>query len=382
MSSTSIFLTVLLLVVVGAFIGGITNHLAIKMLFRPYRPMYIGNMRVPFTPGVIPKRHDEIAVQLGNLVMKHLITAEGLEKRFLDETFKGVIQEKITEWVKRYLDEKRPTKADLAAHFPIESIAENLESTLIQKVEHYFGDYLEQRGTDSLEEVMPPAFLQAVEGKLPDLSKHFAESIRDYFKTDEAKAMVKSQLDKFFEGRGMLGNMLNMFLGNQSLVDFVYPDLLKFLERPTVQMALQDLLEREWNQLKERSLEDLNESFHLKETFDQILTKAVQASPLRAMIESPGATLSNWKEPITEQLIPIGIEVMLKKASSEAARLLQSLELDQLVSDQVREFSMQELEQVILMISKKEFKMITYLGALLGGIIGLVQALIMVVIQH
>jgi uncharacterized membrane protein YheB (UPF0754 family) len=43
---------------------------------------------------------------------------------------------------------------------------------------------------------------------------------------------------------------------------------------------------------------------------------------------------------------------------------------------------MKELEDVILIISKKEFKMITYLGALLGGIIGVIQAFIMLLFQH
>ena len=46
---------------IGALIGGITNHLAIKMLFRPHEAKYIGSWRVPFTPGLIPKRRDELA---------------------------------------------------------------------------------------------------------------------------------------------------------------------------------------------------------------------------------------------------------------------------------------------------------------------------------
>ena len=43
---------------VGAFIGYLTNKIAIKMLFRPLKPWKIMGIRIPMTPGVIPsKRH-------------------------------------------------------------------------------------------------------------------------------------------------------------------------------------------------------------------------------------------------------------------------------------------------------------------------------------
>ena len=47
-------------VLIGILIGAYTNHLAIKMLFRPYRAWKIGSWQVPFTPGLIPKRKEEI----------------------------------------------------------------------------------------------------------------------------------------------------------------------------------------------------------------------------------------------------------------------------------------------------------------------------------
>ena len=67
-------------VVIGSVIGGVTNELAIRMLFRPYKPWMIGRLRVPFTPGLIPRRRDEIGVQMGRLVEHHLLTVEGVKK--------------------------------------------------------------------------------------------------------------------------------------------------------------------------------------------------------------------------------------------------------------------------------------------------------------
>lgn len=53
---------------VGAFIGYITNWLAIKMLFRPHHEKRIFGIKLPFTPGLIPKEKDRIAKSVGKLL--------------------------------------------------------------------------------------------------------------------------------------------------------------------------------------------------------------------------------------------------------------------------------------------------------------------------
>ncbi len=73
----------ILSIVIGAIIGAVTNEFAIRMLFRPYRPWKIGKWQVPFTPGLIPKRREELAVQLGQMVENYLFTAKGL-KEFIE----------------------------------------------------------------------------------------------------------------------------------------------------------------------------------------------------------------------------------------------------------------------------------------------------------
>lgn len=57
------------MVVLGAVIGSFTKLLTVKMLFRLYKPIYIFGKQMPLTPGLIPKRQDELAKQLGELVL-------------------------------------------------------------------------------------------------------------------------------------------------------------------------------------------------------------------------------------------------------------------------------------------------------------------------
>ena len=69
-------------VAVGAVVGGVTNYLAIRMLFRPRRPWSIGRFRVPLTPGLFPKRKDDIAAALGDIDPDRLTPREALEELY------------------------------------------------------------------------------------------------------------------------------------------------------------------------------------------------------------------------------------------------------------------------------------------------------------
>ncbi|MGV2390360.1 MAG UNVERIFIED_CONTAM: DUF445 family protein [Microcystis novacekii LVE1205-3] len=79
----------------GAIIGYFTNDVAIKMLFCPYKAIYIGKRPLPFTPGLIPRNQDRLAVRVSDTIMGSLLTPEELQKlakRLLDtERVQGAI---------------------------------------------------------------------------------------------------------------------------------------------------------------------------------------------------------------------------------------------------------------------------------------------------
>jgi len=65
--------------VIGGVIGYFTNDIAIKMLFRPYRPLYLGKWRIPFTPGLIPSNQERLAKRISDTIMGSLLTPEELQ---------------------------------------------------------------------------------------------------------------------------------------------------------------------------------------------------------------------------------------------------------------------------------------------------------------
>ena len=69
----------------GGLIGYFTNWLAIKMMFRPHKAKYFLGMKIPFTPGLIPKERGRIAEAIGSSISENLMNREVLEKSLLSD---------------------------------------------------------------------------------------------------------------------------------------------------------------------------------------------------------------------------------------------------------------------------------------------------------
>ena len=84
---------------VGAFIGYLTNRVAIRMLFRPLKEWRILGLRIPMTPGVIPSKRYELADNMGEVVGDHLLTSTEIGKGLREDKFQkhllGVISERV-----------------------------------------------------------------------------------------------------------------------------------------------------------------------------------------------------------------------------------------------------------------------------------------------
>ncbi len=94
-------LSILVGPIIGAFIGYGTNWIAIKMLFRPLKPVKIGNFTLPFTPGIIPKRKDKLAKAIGESVGNNLFTKSDMEKMLLSEEIESAVIEGIFEFLEQ-----------------------------------------------------------------------------------------------------------------------------------------------------------------------------------------------------------------------------------------------------------------------------------------
>jgi uncharacterized membrane protein YheB (UPF0754 family) len=86
---------ILITAITGSVIGYITNWLAIKMLFKPHTEKRVFGIKVPFTPGLIPKEKSRIAKSVGDAIGDHLLTSDTLIESLCSEEMNG----KLRNWV-------------------------------------------------------------------------------------------------------------------------------------------------------------------------------------------------------------------------------------------------------------------------------------------
>lgn len=115
------YLSIIIPPVIGAIIGYITNWLAVKMLFRPLKPVKIGKFKLPFTPGLIPKSKPRLAKALGSTISTNLLNNEDFAHALLSEDILNSIKEKI----ENYLSSDSSIKDSIVSYSSLETY-ENL----------------------------------------------------------------------------------------------------------------------------------------------------------------------------------------------------------------------------------------------------------------
>jgi uncharacterized membrane protein YheB (UPF0754 family) len=89
--------------VLGAIIGYVTNDIAIRMLFRPLEEWRILGIRVPLTPGIIPKQRLALAESIGRMVSEHLITEDAIREHLTADSFRSSLRASIGSLTQRAL---------------------------------------------------------------------------------------------------------------------------------------------------------------------------------------------------------------------------------------------------------------------------------------
>ncbi|MCT8139483.1 DUF445 family protein [Anaerobacillus sp. CMMVII] len=167
--------------------------------------------------------------------------------------------------------------------------------------------------------------------------------------------------------------MVSMFLGNERLVDKLQPEIIKMLNDKGTHELIEIFLKKEWDKIKQLKVEEVEERINLKEVATFIQEKLIENVPFN-YLDKP---LYEWspllEKTLVDEVVPKTIFKIGQAISAELVHLLKKLELEEVVKNQVEQFSVKRLEDMVLSISRRELKLITYLGALLGGLIGLMQ---------
>lgn len=130
-------------IALGGIIGAFTNYIAIKMMFRPYSEKRLFGFVVPFTPGIIPKRQNDLAKAIGRVVSDNLVDAEGISKMLLSDETIGKLESKIDEMVRslqKNEDSLRSFFSNYAGEERVENLIERVNDNLVKKIDVVVSD--------------------------------------------------------------------------------------------------------------------------------------------------------------------------------------------------------------------------------------------------
>ena len=126
---------------IAAFIGWLTNRLAIKMLFHPREPKRILGFTIQ---GVFPKRQKRLAEKFGKLVSKEFLSFEEIEQKISDPEKLKPIMPMIENHVDDFLRNRISNEMPFLSMFIGEKTIGSLKTTFMKEIELLFPQVLKQ----------------------------------------------------------------------------------------------------------------------------------------------------------------------------------------------------------------------------------------------
>ena len=205
-------ISLLVSMLIGGFIGWITNLLAVKALFHPHKSYRILGFDYQ---GLLPKRKAELANNLGNMVEGELINIPELIKKvkpedvnpFIDkmvDDHKENIQKAIYDYINNYLKgiEIPLIKIDLTRIISTNTLVTKTTETVIKLLK------------TKAKEAVPTVLTKAGSEVIKHVSVHdIVKEKVDQMDLDKLEAMVNRIADKEMKMIEYLGGVLGLLVG-------------------------------------------------------------------------------------------------------------------------------------------------------------------------
>ncbi|AOY82310.1 DUF445 family protein [Moorena producens JHB] len=393
--------------IAGGIIGYFTNDLAIKMLFRPYRPIYIGKRQLPFTPGLIPRNQERLARRVADTIMGSLLTPTELQRLAKRLLHTERVEAAILWLLNLALDQVRSDKQQKTAHILAgilrDLIGESLprmlkvlarrKDFLEAQLNHVFDQILLEFRLDQeqarklsewiLKVVLPPDILrQAVIDFLTDRNIQIIDE--DFREKSSGTYWVVANL---FGLRNALIRLRSFCLDEKEATNARIEELI-------VALGTRDRL-REW--LQNVSLQNLPLSTvrQLRKTmrdsvrayiqeggagFIQGLNQSIDWEKVSVLIVNrlrESAIMTTSLAMISKELalvIERYLEEDLEKIMTEVIPILS---IDEVIVERVNATSPKDMEITIQTLVKSELQAIVNLGGILGVMVGLFQTVLL-----
>jgi uncharacterized membrane protein YheB (UPF0754 family) len=389
--------------IAGAIIGYFTNDIAIKMLFRPYKPIYFGKRQLPFTPGLIPRNQERLAKRIADTIMGSLLTPGELQtlagRLLATERVQGAILWLLKLGLEQVQLDKEQKTAKILAGILRDLLGESLPRLL--KVLARREDFLEaqinqifdqvlldfQLTEDQarklsdwlLQVVLPPDVLrQAIVDFLTDrniqiIDEGFREKssgtywvVANLFGLRNTLTRLRTYcLDERDAANARLAELSVSLAIRERLRKWLQNVSLQNLPVSTVRQLRKTTRDTVRSYVQERGgelLKGLNQSIDWANVAALILNRLRNSAAVNSSLGL-----------VSQELALILERFLEKDLENIVAQAIPILSIDQVIVDRVRATSAEELEMTIQGIVKSELQAIVNLGGVLGFVVGLLQ---------
>jgi len=389
--------------ILGGLIGYYTNDIAIKMLFRPHKVLYIFGRKVPFTPGLIPSNQERLGQNIANAIMKSLLTPEEMQnlarKLLQPERMQGGIFWLLRLVVDQVKGDKNPRSTKILAGILRDLLGESLprllkvlarqETFLETQINQIFDQILlefqltqEQSNRLAdwlLEAILPPDKLRQI--IIDFLTDRTIQTIDESFR--EKTSGTYWVVANLFGLKNTLTRLRTFCLDEKEASNQRLQELIKELKmrdrlKELLQnLSLQNLPVGTVRQLRKTIRDSVRQ--YLQNSGSSLLkelTKSADWERISIVLLNrlSSSTVVNTSLEVVARDLALILEKYLEKdLEMIVAQAIPILSIDQVIVERVKATSPAELEAAIEGIVKNELQAIVTLGGVLGFVVGLLQ---------
>lgn len=242
--TSDLIIKAIVTVLAGAVAGGLTNTVAIWMLFHPYRPPSVAGRRLRFLHGAIPKNQPRLASAIGRAVGSRLLTEDDLTDVLGRPEFREAFDEGLSRFLHELLEVERG------------SLSELLGPEVMREVDDIVGEVLDHTAERVGSFVHSEAFETSVEGRAGALAEVLADEPVGDLLTPAREARITESAEEWIDGavtgeafREMVGKYVRrgsrtLLAADRTIQDMLPPGAAGTLERAVagyVPLAIQRL---------------------------------------------------------------------------------------------------------------------------------------------
>jgi uncharacterized membrane protein YheB (UPF0754 family) len=185
----------LLIPFISAFIGWITNLLAIKMLFHPRNPVKILGITIH---GIFPKRQRQFAEKLGKLVGQELLSFAEIEAQLTAGDNLSKLSPIVEEHLDHFLRNKLAAEMPIVSAFIGEKTIVKLKAVFLEEMNLLFPSLMKK-------------YAQQLEEDL-DLERIVTEKVIN-FSSDKLESLLYQIMSKEFRFVEIIGGVIGFLIG-------------------------------------------------------------------------------------------------------------------------------------------------------------------------